>query len=161
MHPQKVHRARFFPIHIGAWYHRCKMRARTNPTTAVVIALLTLGAAAGCGHRPLQEGQATWYGPGFVGKHTASGERFWPCRYTAAHRTLPFQTRVRVTNLDNGRSVVVRINDRGPFGEGRIIDLSRTAAAAIRMVRAGVVPVRIRVLRWPPGYDPPADGSMP
>ncbi|WP_298613022.1 septal ring lytic transglycosylase RlpA family protein [uncultured Thermosynechococcus sp.] len=91
-------------------------------------------------------GLASWYGPGFHGARTANGERFDQDALTAAHRTLPFGTRVRVTNLQNGRSVVVRINDRGPFTGGREIDLSRGAAAAIGLIGAGVGPVRIDVL---------------
>lgn len=78
-------------------------------------------------------GNASWYGPGFHGKRTASGERFNANGLTAAHRSLPFGTRVLVTNRTNGRSVVVRINDRGPFVGGRSIDLARGAARAIGM----------------------------
>lgn len=95
--------------------------------------------------RPMS-GKASWYGPGFHGKRTASGERFNENAYTAAHRSLPFGTRVRVTNLRNGRMVDVRINDRGPFVRGRIIDLSRAAASEIGMIRDGVVPVEVHVL---------------
>ena len=76
-------------------------------------------------------GMASWYGPGFHGRRTASGETFNANAMTAAHRTLPFGTRVRVANKRTGRSVVVRINDRGPYAHGRIIDLSQAAAQAI------------------------------
>ena len=76
---------------------------------------------------------ASWYGPGFHGRKTASGERFNTGALTAAHKTLPFGTRVRVVNVNTGRSVVVRINDRGPFIRGRVIDLSKAAARAIGM----------------------------
>ena len=113
-----------------------------------------LVAVGGCSPRYVERGQASWYGPGFAGKPTASGERFVPCKRTAAHRTLPFGARVRVTNLHNERSVVVKINDRGPFVEGRIIDLSRGAARAIGMLDAGVVEVEIVVTKWPPGGRP-------
>ena len=92
------------------------------------------------------KGMASWYGPGFNGKRTASGERFRQNGLTAAHRTLPFGTIVRVTNLQNARTVDVRINDRGPFVRGRIIDLSKGAAERLRMIRTGVVPVEVRVL---------------
>ena len=88
-------------------------------------------------------GQASYYADKFQGRPTANGERFDNGKLTAAHRTLPFGTKVRVTNLNNGRSVVVRVNDRGPFVRGRIIDLSQAAARRIDMVRAGVVPVRV------------------
>jgi len=91
-------------------------------------------------------GRASWYGPGFAGRPTASGEPFDPDAMTAAHRWLPFGTRVLVTELSGGRSVLVRINDRGPFVGGRIIDLARAAADALEMTRAGVVPVALRVL---------------
>jgi len=93
-----------------------------------------------------RRGRASWYGPRFRGQQTASGERFNPSELTAAHRSLPFGTRVRVTNLRNGASVVVRINDRGPYAAGRIIDLSRAAAQAIGVRRTGTAPVRLEVL---------------
>jgi rare lipoprotein A len=89
----------------------------------------------------LGRGKASWYGPGFQGKRTASGERFDMNALTAAHRTLPFGTRVRVRNLRNGREVVVRVNDRGPNVNDRIIDLSKAAAAALDLVQAGEGPV--------------------
>lgn len=93
-----------------------------------------------------QVGQASWYGPGFYGGRTANGEVFRPGTYTAAHRWLPFGTRVRVTNLNNGRSAVVRINDRGPFTGGRIIDLAQGAASALGVTSSGVAQVRLEVL---------------
>ena len=85
------------------------------------------------GGRGFQSGYASWYGPGFHGRKTASGERFNSHDLTAAHRSLPFGARVRVINQATGRSVVVRINDRGPFHRGRVIDLSRASAAALGM----------------------------
>ncbi|MEL7241201.1 MAG: septal ring lytic transglycosylase RlpA family protein [Cyanobacteria bacterium J06641_2] len=91
-------------------------------------------------------GIASFYGAYFAGRKTASGERFNPSKMTAAHKTLPFGTRVRVTNMRNGRSVVVRINDRGPFIRGRVIDLSRGAAGVIGMIGRGIAPVRVEVL---------------
>src|SRR5690606_7763817 len=87
-----------------------------------------------------------WYGPRFHGRKTASGERFDQHELTAAHRSLPFGTRVKVTNLKNGRSVVVRINDRGPYAKGRLIDLSRAAANQTGMLKSGVAQVRIERL---------------
>ena len=96
-----------------------------------------------------QMGDASWYGPGFHGRKTASGEVFDMHARTAAHRTLPFGALVRVTRLDTGASTVVRINDRGPFKPGRVIDLSNGAARDIDMVRDGVARVRIDVLRLP------------
>ncbi|UVE18543.1 septal ring lytic transglycosylase RlpA family protein [Pseudomonas sp. LS44] len=92
------------------------------------------------------EGKASYYGKRHHGKKTASGERFNQNALTAAHRSLPFGTRVQVTNLNNDKTVVVRINDRGPYARGRIIDVSRQAAEQLGMLRAGVVPVRVQSL---------------
>jgi rare lipoprotein A len=89
---------------------------------------------------------ASWYGPGFDGNYSASGEVFNQNALTAAHPSLPFGTQVRVTNLDTGLSVVVRINDRGPHTGGRIIDLSTAAADAIGLTVSGVAPVNLQVL---------------
>ncbi len=91
-------------------------------------------------------GKASWYGPGFHGRRTANGERFNQNDLTAAHRSLPFGTQVKVTNLRNGRSVVVRVNDRGPFSRGRIIDLSKAAARIIGVFQSGTAPVLLEVL---------------
>jgi rare lipoprotein A len=91
----------------------------------------------------VETGVASWYGPGFHGKSTANGERYDQSERTAAHRTLQMPAIVRVTNLDNGMSTVVRINDRGPFARSRIIDLSRTAAQELDVVRNGTARVRI------------------
>lgn len=91
-------------------------------------------------------GFASWYGPGFHGNPSASGERFNQYALTAAHRTLPFGTRVVVTNLDNGQSVVVRINDRGPFHGNRLIDLSTGAARVLGLIQSGVARVRLDVI---------------
>jgi rare lipoprotein A len=93
----------------------------------------------------IQTGIASWYGPGFQGQPTASGERFQPQALTAAHRTLPLGSRVTVTNLANGRSVRVRINDRGPYVRGRAIDLSRGAARQLGLENRGLGRVRIAV----------------
>jgi len=89
-----------------------------------------------------QVGKASWYSTK-IGTRTASGERLNDNAYTAAHRSLPFGTRVNVINLRNQRSITVRITDRGPFIKGRIIDVTRAAAHALGMIRSGIVPVRI------------------
>ena len=94
----------------------------------------------------IQTGLASWYGPQFHGRPTSSREIFNMYDLTAAHKTLPFGTKVMVTNLRNGKSIIVRINDRGPFIRGRIIDLSYAAAKMLDMVGEGVVPVRIEIL---------------
>jgi rare lipoprotein A len=91
-------------------------------------------------------GAASWYGPGFHGRRTANGERYDMHKLTAAHKTLPFGTRVRVTNAKTGQSVVVRINDRGPFVGRRVIDLSKGAANAVGLIRFGVAPVQLEIL---------------
>ncbi|HEY9829040.1 MAG TPA: septal ring lytic transglycosylase RlpA family protein, partial [Stenomitos sp.] len=96
--------------------------------------------------RSAMSGIASWYGPGFHGNRSASGEVYNQNAMTAAHRSLPFGTKVVVTNLNNGRSVVVRINDRGPFVRGRVIDLSAAAARALGVMQTGIAPVQVQVL---------------
>lgn len=93
-----------------------------------------------------EQGSASWYGNPFHGRHAANGEIYDMYKLTAAHRTLPFETMVRVTNLNNGKTTTVRITDRGPFVENRIIDLSLAAAREIESVGPGVVPIRLEVL---------------
>jgi len=93
-----------------------------------------------------EEGNASWYGNPFHGRRASNGEVYDMYKLTAAHRTLPFETMVRVTNLNNGKSTTVRITDRGPFVDNRIIDLSQAAAREIESIGPGVVPVRIEVL---------------
>jgi rare lipoprotein A len=135
--------------------------ARPNEFRTVLLLTMAAGALlfSGCHHRrrpvtvpprpaaPIIQGEqgiASWYGYPYHGRRTSSGEIYNMHDMTAAHRTLPFGTRVKVHNLDNGRSVTVRINDRGPFVEGRIIDLSYAAAKAIGM--SGLAPVRLEIL---------------
>lgn len=129
---------------------------------ATMTALLATGA---CAHNDDEAGErtrtyvglASYYGPGLHGEETASGETFNQRAMTAAHRTLPLGTVVRVTNLDNGRSVVVRINDRGPYGrnyrKGTIIDLSRAAAQRLQFIDDGLVKVRVEVVEVPDEGD--------
>jgi rare lipoprotein A len=93
-----------------------------------------------------EEGNASWYGEPFHGRRASNGEIYDMYKLTAAHRTLPFETVVRVTNLSNGKSTTVRITDRGPFVDNRIIDLSLAAAREIELVGPGVAPVRVEVL---------------
>lgn len=122
----------------------------------MLLSLPFLLLLAGCGGRTaldgapapgdVQKGLASYYHDSLHGNTTASGEIYDKGAMTAAHRTLPFGTRVRVTNLNNGRSVELRINDRGPFVSGRIIDSSRRAARELDFLREGVVPVRVEVL---------------
>ncbi len=126
--------------------------------STALLTLLLAGSLVGCGSphtqpvqtaspgQNVQRGKASWYGKPFHGRLTASGERFDMHAPTAAHKSLPFGTRVRVTNLDNGKHTVVRINDRGPFVKGRIIDLSYGAAKQIQMLQMGVARVKLEIL---------------
>lgn len=113
----------------------------------LVIALSVL--VTGCASSR-SEGLASYYADKYQGRKTANGEIFDTAKLTAAHKTLPFGTRVRVTNLDNGKSVDVRINDRGPYVAGRVIDLSPAAARKLDMLRAGVVRVKLDILGTSP-----------
>ena len=134
----------------------------------LALALLALGVLlAGCatGRRrtgpppvgSVERGVASWYGPGFHGRRTASGEIYDQEALTAAHQRLPFDTLVEVRSLDTGQAVRVRINDRGPFVRRRVIDLSHAAADAIGMVGPGTAPIELRIL----AYDAPrSDGSV-
>lgn len=121
--------------------------ARAEKSSSVSVG--DFAAAVERGFTVAQEGVVSWYGAAFHDRPTASGEPFDSNAYTMAHPTLPFGTAVKVTNLRNGRSVVVRVNDRGPFVGSRIADLSRAAAAQIGMLRRGVARARIEVLGEP------------
>ena len=103
---------------------------------------------------PFLTGEASWYGPDFHGKRTAGGEIYNQYALTAAHPVLPMNTHVEVENLGNRRRIWVRINDRGPYKKGRILDLSRRAARLLGMIKEGTALVRIRVLRWPETMEP-------
>lgn len=103
---------------------------------------------------PAQVGMASWYGPGFHGKKTANGEVYNQNDQTAAHRILPLGTMVKVTNLENGRTTVVRINDRGPYVDDRILDLSHKAAVDLDTLDDGVVKVKVEVVSFPAEFDP-------
>jgi rare lipoprotein A len=111
------------------------------PSIFVVLCLFLLSS---CARRITQTGKASYYADKFNGRKTANGEIFNNNDLTAAHKTLPFGTRVKVTNVNNGKSVKVRINDRGPFVAGRSIDLSKKAAQQIGMVNKGVGDVKLR-----------------
>ncbi|MFU8856955.1 MAG: septal ring lytic transglycosylase RlpA family protein [Deferrisomatales bacterium] len=107
-----------------------------------------------------ETGLASWYGPGFHGRRTSSGETYDMHARTAAHKLLPLGTTVRVTRLDDGRQVTARINDRGPFVKGRVIDLSYALARELGMLREGVVRVRVEALSGPRGMPAPPPGLM-
>ncbi len=129
------------------------MPVRPIASAPILVGLLVLAGCASSAHRSShsgisgrESGVASWYGPGFDGRMTASGERYDMHAMTAAHRTLPFGTVLEVRNLDNGKITQVRINDRGPFKNNRIVDLSLTAAKAIGMVGPGTARVELRTL---------------
>lgn len=114
---------------------------KTRLVMSAVFMLITLSLKA-----QIQEGKASYYADKFEGKPTASGEKYKHSKLTAAHKTLPFGTVVKVTNVSNGKHVEVTINDRGPFVEGRVIDLSRSAAEKIDLIHVGIADVKIEVV---------------
>lgn len=125
----------------------------------LVVGCLLFAACARLPVRPVvpgmgEMGYASWYGPGFHGQRTSSGEVYDMYQLTAAHRELPLGTWVMVTNLDTGRSVEIRINDRGPFVADRILDVSYAAGRMLGMIGPGVIPVRVVVTRLPSGEGP-------
>ena len=149
------------------------MGRRWTSGWALSVATVLLAACAGSEQQPIAEtanararvvgsaadhgsvlsvehGMASWYGPGFHGRLTASGEIFDRENMTAAHRDLPLPSFVRVTNLNNGRSVILRVNDRGPVSRDLVIDVSEEAAERLGFIDAGIVPVRVDVLDWRP-----------
>ncbi|MGH8582595.1 MAG: septal ring lytic transglycosylase RlpA family protein [Gammaproteobacteria bacterium] len=133
-----------------------ELQACYRPLASPLLVFATLAffsvgwaAARGMAHKAPafeQVGTASWYGPGFHGKETANGEIFNQDELTAAHRTLPLGTKVAVTNVRNGKSVKVEINDRGPYIKGRVIDLSRAAAIRLGMKDAGLAKVQIEAI---------------
>ena len=114
-----------------------------------VVALLGLVLLYQVAGPYYEVGIASWYGPGFDGNYTANGEIYDMNGISAAHKTLPFGTIVRVVEFSTGKSIVVRINDRGPFIEGRIIDLSKGAARELGIIDKGITKVGLRIVRWP------------
>ncbi len=125
----------------------CGMTSRISKPGTITVKPGTRAVAVGSKKGEIiEDGVASWYGPNFHGKLTANGEKYDMYALTAAHRTLPFNTIVRVYNLDNGKSVNVRINDRGPFAKDRIIDLSKTAAQKIDMLGPGTAPVQLYLI---------------
>lgn len=118
---------------------------------AGAVACLLLAACGSSRSAFTESGQGSYYADKFAGRPTASGVPYRPGRLTAAHNSLPFGTRIRVTNVRTGRSVKVVVNDRGPHVKGRVVDVSKRAAAKIGLLDAGVAPVRLRVVRAAPG----------
>lgn len=117
--------------------------APLHPNWVLLLAILIITGTS-CSRKITETGKASYYADSFDGKRTASGETFHQRQLTAAHRTLPFGTRVTVTNIANGKSVKVRINDRGPFVAGRVIDLSHKAASRLGMINTGVANVEVK-----------------
>jgi rare lipoprotein A len=139
----------------GPLDHTPAGRRLASLIVAFAFAAVLLAVPAPDTHAPLQaqelpaftqSGKVSWYGPGFHGRRTANGEIFDTNDLTMAHRSLAFGSKVRVTNLDNGRSIVVRVNDRGPYVGGRIADLSHAAASRLGFVEDGVVRARIELI---------------
>jgi len=130
--------------------------AKGNPAFYDVFGKRYFVLATAAGY--VERGVASWYGPGFHAERTATGEAYDMYGMTAAHKTLPLPAYVQVTNLRNGRNVVVRVNDRGPFKDGRIIDLSYTAASKLDILRDGTAFVEVRALT--PGAEQPATGPV-
>ena len=129
-------------------------RARLGVALAAVVLLAGCHAAPRPKAQPeptgrVETGYASYYGDEFEGRRTANGERYDGDELTAAHRTLPFGTMIRVTHVANGRAVTCRVNDRGPHRKGRIVDLSHRAAEALGMLREGVCKVKLEVLERP------------
>ena len=145
----------------GFRYRHLVVRALHVLVAVVAVGVLvacTGGRSAGAGDGPVaseQRGTASYYADKFVGRQTANGETYRHDKMTAAHRSLPFGTEVRVTRVETGESVVVRINDRGPFKAGRIIDLSKRAARELGIVQAGLAEVTVR----PVGAGPAPAGN--
>jgi rare lipoprotein A len=143
---------RTVPFGAGGAIPRPLFHARTSASFVAALGLAALvgGAQPACGGMlvlsPVRIGHASWYGEEFARHPTASGELYDPAKLTGAHRTLPLGSKVRVTNLMNGRSVLVTINDRGPYAGQREIDLSYKAARVLDMVRSGVARVRIELV---------------
>ena len=108
--------------------------------------LLVFAGLAGCAKPFTETGKASYYSHKLKGRKMANGDKYRPGKLTAAHKTLPFGTRLKVTNLDTKKSVKVRVTDRGPFVKGRVVDLSYKAAKKVDMVKAGVAPVKIKVI---------------
>jgi rare lipoprotein A len=158
-----------------------KLRSILSAWTSSVVAILALGGLAGCDRGqpqpppvaqrqpppsppkpkpplpPTRTGVASYYGAEFAGKPTASGERFRPNALTAASRTLPLGTTAKVTNTETGRSVSVRVNDRGPYAKHRVVDVSSKAARRLGMTEDGVAPVKVQPLSVPPGASRSAE----
>jgi rare lipoprotein A (peptidoglycan hydrolase) len=155
-----------YPSRISNLLPRRAQRRQTLALAGLLASAALVSAACTGNHRPatpangagsaFSRGMASWYGPKFHGRRTASGERYDMHELTAAHPSLPFGTLLQVTNVENGRQVVVRINDRGPFGRRRIIDLSYAAARQLAMIGPGTAEVELAILnRAEPAPPPP------
>lgn len=128
---------------IDAGFMKTNQRKKSSAASILVLLLLAACLAASCARKVTEQGKASYYANKYKGRRTASGQIFRQHKRTAASLTIPLGTKVKVTNLKNGKTVKVRINDRGPYVKGRIIDLTRKAARRIDMIRDGVVPVRL------------------
>jgi rare lipoprotein A len=132
--------------------HAATAQSPTRPGAAIDGSVAATDRTA-TATRPLQRGKVSWYGRSFAGRKTASGERFDPHAFTMAHRTLPLGAIVEVTNNANGKHVRLRVNDRGPYCQGRVADVSRAASERLGFVDQGVTEATIRVVALPPSDD--------
>ncbi|SFQ34995.1 septal ring lytic transglycosylase RlpA family protein [Hymenobacter arizonensis] len=128
-------------------HHATALRRAPIATLLWIVVAATLLSACGSRNAFTQTGQGSYYADKFAGRKTTSGVPYRPGKMTAAHNTLPFGTRIKVTNVRNGKSVKVTVNDRGPHVKGRIVDVSRKAARKLDLVDAGVVPVQLKVIK--------------
>jgi rare lipoprotein A len=144
--------ASVFHVRLAMWSgRRCRSCVLRLLAATIGVLLALCGTVESSTPAPVQVGLASWYGPGFHGQETASGEIFDQREMVAAHRTLPLGSVIRVTNLENGRRVTLRVIDRGPYGrnfrKGTVVDVSRGAARRLGMIKDGLVKVRIEVRR--------------
>ena len=149
MRPHRSGQSRHTNAPNAIWFQNMQklLRVAVGTTLSLVLAVApALPQAQAQARESVLSGVASWYGPGFHGRQTANGERYNMNDMTAAHKSLKFGTRVKVTNQTNGLSVVVRINDRGPYVGSRIIDLSKSAAQALDMIGPGTASVIVEVL---------------
>lgn len=137
------------------------MKNNYLPLYSLILWVLAMGTAQTACARSEFQGVASYYAEKFHGRRTANGEIYNMWAMTAAHKTLPFGTMVKVTNLDNGKSVVVRINDRGPYAHNRVIDLSKKAAAELDMIKKGTAKVKVEILKEGEKMEIPTENGVP
>jgi rare lipoprotein A len=154
-HPQHADRTASIQTSTSRWYGpRNRGRRRRHAHPGIALERVDPSAA-------VQSGTASWYGPRFQGRKQASGEPFDSKQLTVAHRTLPFGTKIRVTNLKNNQSAILTVTDRGPHNRRRLVDVSRSAATLLGFGRRGVIPVQVAVVSLPDGTQPGTTAAQP